>query len=184
MDFGDILDDWERLSARPGGLDQASEAEKRLKAEESARRAAADAERRRRETAARKSLAHWLDEYGVEDKDREAPAAGSDGDRASREAESRRVRTKRPDASLDLHGMTQAEAEAALERFLESSARLGLEKVLVITGKGNHSQGEPILGKMARRVLESSPVAGRFGAADAQEGGKGALYVILRAGSR
>ncbi|MEM9170588.1 MAG: Smr/MutS family protein, partial [Pseudomonadota bacterium] len=37
---------------------------------------------------------------------------------------------------LDLHGMTQAAAEAALRRFLAAAARDGCRCVLVITGKG------------------------------------------------
>ncbi len=180
MDFGDILDDWEKLSARPGGLDPASEAEKKLKDEEARARAEIDAQRRRVATVARKSLSSWLDEYGVEDKDREGLDASPAKARADKEAQARRLRLKKADAAIDLHGMIQAQAETALGIFLEVSARKGLEKVLVITGKGIHSEGEPILGKVARRVIESSPFAGRFGTADSSEGGAGALYVVLK----
>lgn len=187
MDFGDILDDWEKLSAKPGGLDAASEAEKRLKEAERLRKAALDAgDGRKPPQAARDSLAAWLESHGVEDKD--SPGSGPSADeaelRAGREEEARRLKALRPQASIDLHGMTQAEAEAALAAFLEASALRGYEKVLVITGKGIHSQGEPILGKAARRVLEASPFAGRFGTADASCGGGGALWVLLKKGGK
>jgi DNA-nicking Smr family endonuclease len=184
MDFGDILDDWENRSSRPGGLEAAADAEKRLKEEERRKRLAAESERKKTATAARASLASWLDTYGVEDKDSRRGESPRDERqlRAEREAESKRLKAAKPEAIIDLHGMTQAQAEAALESFLETQAKKGLEKVLVITGKGLHSQGEPILGKAARRVLEASPFAGRFGLADASEGGGGALWVLLKKG--
>jgi DNA-nicking Smr family endonuclease len=183
MDFGHILDDWERLSAKPGGLDKAAEAERALKEVERKRRLAAEAEGNRLSAKALSSLASWLDTYGVEDKDADCVAEGKDeaGLRRDRESEARRVKLLKPEARIDLHGLTQEEAQASLEAFLEASARAGLEKVLVITGKGLHSEGEPILGKAARRVIEASPWAGRFGAAAAADGGSGALWVILKA---
>src|SRR5690349_4813914 len=45
------------------------------------------------------------------------------------------------DGRLDLHGLTQAEAHEALDRFLSSSAHMGRRCVLVITGKGVGAQG-------------------------------------------
>lgn len=198
MDFGNILDDWEKFSAKPGGLEKAAEAEKQLREEDSrARRNAGEggkAGKARKGQDARESLAAWLDSHAVDDKDAclagRGEAGGDNGDadgdarsiQAARESESRRLASKRPEASLDLHGMRAEEAEAALAAFLEASARKGLEKVLVITGKGIHSQGEPVLGKAARRAIEASPWAGRFGVADAASGGGGALWVILKKG--
>jgi DNA-nicking Smr family endonuclease len=196
MDFGNILDDWEKLSAKPGGLEKAVEAEKQLRDEDSRarRKAKACAEAGRTGSSgkgakgqdARDSLAAWLDSHTVDDKD--ASSAGrpegedARGAQAARETEARRLAAKRPEAVLDLHGMTAEEAEAALSAFFEVSVRKGLEKVLVITGKGIHSQGEPVLGKAARRAIEASPWAGRFGVADAASGGGGALWVILKKG--
>ncbi|HOX48010.1 MAG TPA: Smr/MutS family protein [Spirochaetia bacterium] len=181
MDFGDILDEWDKRSSKPGGLKGADEVERRLREAEASRLALLKEEERRKAAAkarARYSLESWLDEHGVEDKDgKDEPQAGG---QASREAEARRLKDLKPQARLDLHGMRALEAEAALASFLEASSRAGLEKVLVVTGKGMHSQGEPVLGKTARRVLESSPFAGRFGQADPSEGGSGALWVIVR----
>lgn len=180
MDFGDILNDWERLSARPGGLSKAEEAEKTAKeaqAKALAERRREEA-RRRRERAAR-GLETWLEENPVPDKDAEPEAVD---ERRLREAERERLRELKPQARLDLHGKTAAEAEAALALFLNECVVRGLEKVLVVTGKGNHSAGEPVLGKAARRVLESSPLAGSFGQAEKSLGGSGALWVVLRKG--
>lgn len=195
MDFGDILDDWDKLSAKPGGLEKAAEAEKQLREEDSRSkregkggqgRTKSGASSGEKAKGALDSLAAWLDSHAVDDKDARAVERRGEGDpravQKAREAEARRLAAKRPDAALDLHGMTADEAETALLAFLEASARKGCEKVLVITGKGIHSQGEPVLGKAARRAIESSPWAGRFGVADAASGGGGALWVILKKG--
>lgn len=190
MDFGDILDDWEKLSARPGGLEKAAEAERQLRDEDlRAGRKAVDGAKpgkAGRGGNAHDSLAAWLDSHTIDDKDARSAGVGAEGDarslQSAREAEARRLAAKRPDASLDLHGMRAEEAEAALAAFLEASAMKGSEKVLVITGKGIHSRGEPVLGRAARRAIEASPWAGRFGTADAASGGGGALWVILKKG--
>ena len=179
MKFGELLDQWDRLSAKPGGLDAADEAERRARELEAGEREKRrkDAARKRSD-ASRVSLESWLSTHVVEDKD--AGGASSSGDR---DAEARRLADLRPEARLDLHGRTAAEAELALGIFLEDSSRRGLEKVLVITGKGNHSADGPVLGKTVRRFLEASPRAGRFGQAGKTEGGSGALWVILRRGT-
>jgi DNA-nicking Smr family endonuclease len=81
---------------------------------------------------------------------------------------------------LDLHGLTEAAAHAALDRFVRGSWQDGLRMLLIITGKG---RGEGVLrsgvprwlaaGEHAARVLRVSP-------ARPQHGGSGALYVLLR----
>ena len=182
MDFGDLLDEWERRSAQPGGLDAARDAEDRARRQESERRAALQREAvaRKKREASRLSLESWLDLHGVEDKDR---IGGETGDSVAREAEARRLASLLPEAVLDLHGRTVAEAEQSLGIFLEDASRGGLEKVLVITGKGNHSAEGPVMGKAVRAYLEASPLAGRFGQASRAEGGTGALWVLIRRGS-
>lgn len=174
MRFGDILNEWESRTAIPGGLDKAAEAEERLRRSDAEAKAGRKPPKR---SDAQNSLIAWLDEYGTEDKDSEGPAAVSERER---EAENRRLRDLRPQARLDLHGQTAEDAEKSIEAFLEGASRSGLEKVLVVTGKGVHSKGEPVLGKTARRVLEASPFAGRFGTAAQQDGGSGALWVLIR----
>lgn len=181
MDFKDILDDWERLSAKPGGLEKAAEAERLLRAEEARRRGEGPKEAPKKPSTAQESLSSWLDSHGTPDAgDREGEPGDPGRVRAGKEAEARRLKALKPEARIDLHGLKAAEAEASLAAFLEAASRRGLEKILVVTGKGIHSQGEPVLGKVARRVIETSPWAGRFGTADAASGGGGALWVILR----
>ena len=86
------------------------------------------------------------------------------------------------DARLDLHGLTQSEAHAALLRFLRNTHRRDARLVLVITGKGRG--GEP--GVLRRQVPQwlglpefRSLVLG-FEDAHVTHGGEGALYVRLR----
>jgi DNA-nicking Smr family endonuclease len=85
------------------------------------------------------------------------------------------------EARLDLHGMTQAEAHRALVRFVAGSRANGRRCLLVITGHGRISGGvlkaavprwlgEP---ELRRHVLALAP-------AQPQDGGSGALYVLLR----
>ena len=82
---------------------------------------------------------------------------------------------------IDLHGMTQAAAHAALDRFVRHAVADGLRLLLVITGKGSVSEG--VLrravprwlgaGEHAAHVLRTTP-------AQRKHGGDGALYVLLR----
>lgn len=185
MDFGDVLDEWERLSSRPGGLDRAMRAERRAhEAEEDLRRkaslaASAEAERKKREEqrrleSSRLSMEAWLDRHGVVDKDARPEGASSGAE------EAKRIAALKPGARLDLHGKTVAEAEHALGIFLEDAAKRGIEKVLVITGKGNHSTKGGVLAKAVKAFLEANPRAGRFGTADRANGGSGALWIVVR----
>jgi DNA-nicking Smr family endonuclease len=83
---------------------------------------------------------------------------------------------------LDLHGMTEANAHAALSGFIERSARAGAKVVLVITGKGERSGGA--LRLAAPRWLSERPLAEFIlgvRQADMRHGAQGALYVRLRA---
>lgn len=86
-----------------------------------------------------------------------------------------------PAARLDLHGMTQAEAHAALDDFLDRSVRRGMRLVLAITGKG--SGGDGVLRRMLPRWIQSGPHAARVlrcEPAHVRHGGDGAWYVYLR----
>ncbi|HZL41409.1 MAG TPA: Smr/MutS family protein [Pseudolabrys sp.] len=86
------------------------------------------------------------------------------------------------DARLDLHGLTQSEAHAALLRFLRNAHARDARLLLVITGKGRG--GEP--GVLRRQVPQwlglpefRSLVIG-FEDAHIAHGGEGALYVRVR----
>jgi DNA-nicking Smr family endonuclease len=91
------------------------------------------------------------------------------------------------DARIDLHGMTQAQAHAALVRFVRRAQQDGVKFALVVTGKGSRSAdaaGER--GVLRRQVplwlqlpeLRDAVVG--FEAAHVAHGGEGALYVRLR----
>jgi len=97
------------------------------------------------------------------------------------------------EARIDLHGMTQNEAHAALFRFLHRAQADGAKTVLVVTGKGSRRQSpssardferEP--GVLRRQVPlwlalpEFRPLVVGFDDAHAGHGGQGALYVRLR----
>jgi DNA-nicking Smr family endonuclease len=87
------------------------------------------------------------------------------------------------DARLDLHGLTQSEAHAALLHFLRSAGARDARLVLVITGKGR-SEGER--GVLRRQVPmwlglpEFRALVVGFEDAHIAHGGEGALYVRVR----
>jgi DNA-nicking Smr family endonuclease len=93
------------------------------------------------------------------------------------------------DARLDLHGMTQSKAHAALFNFLQRARSDGARIALVVTGKGA-KRGEPGEGDergVLRRQVPNwlslpefrSLIVG-FEHAHIGHGGQGALYVRLR----
>lgn len=94
------------------------------------------------------------------------------------------------EARIDLHGLTQARAHAALLGFLASKQAEGLKTVLVITGKGRpgdaerHSEGERgVLRRLVPAWLgarDAASLVESFGEAAPPHGGGGALYVRLR----
>ncbi len=124
-------------------------------------------------------LNHWLAVHGVPDKD-EGLRQGEADDRRSRMEEADRIKRMRPQAFLDLHGKTAAEAEALIVDFLLSGSRSGFEKVLIIHGKGLHSTAEHVMTEVVRRALETNGLAGSFGPADRTQGGRGATWVRIR----
>lgn len=86
-----------------------------------------------------------------------------------------------PDATLDLHGMTEAKAHQAVMRFIPAQHKRGTRLLLIITGKGRGADG--VLRRnfprwcetpdLAKLILALRPAALRHGAT-------GACYVILR----
>jgi DNA-nicking Smr family endonuclease len=96
----------------------------------------------------------------------------------------------KPEARIDLHGMTLAEAHPELMAFILSSQAAGRRLVLVITGKGkNRDAGDPIptrLGVLRHQVPQwlrmppLAPVVLQVTEAHARHGGQGAFYVYLR----
>lgn len=95
-----------------------------------------------------------------------------------------------PEATIDLHGMTLAQAHPALTRFILASFAMGRRLVLVITGKGRGGSGDwhDAKGVLRRQVpdwLSGSPlgnVVQEILPAHRSHGGSGAYYVVLRRG--
>jgi DNA-nicking Smr family endonuclease len=84
---------------------------------------------------------------------------------------------------LDLHGMTAAEARRALGAALREAASAGARCVLVVHGRGLHSEGGAVLKGGVVEWLTAPPIAGlvlAFASALPRDGGAGASYVLLR----
>lgn len=187
MNFKDILDEWEKETARPYG-------KKRLKDDE--RKAASvnpssricepgdtddiektgrGAARRERDQPVANPMDIWLRRYGIQDKD------SCSTERAESPAERRRrLRALKPEAVIDLHGLTRDEAWARLDSFFADCVRRRLQKILIVHGKGTHSEDVPVLGQTVRRFLEQNPRAGESGHPAANEGGAGSTWVLLK----
>ena len=95
-----------------------------------------------------------------------------------------------PEARIDLHGLTLAEAHPELIRFILNSHSAGLRLVLVITGKGKQ---KPDYGPIPQRLgvlrhqlplwLRQTPLAHtvlQISEAHLKHGGSGAFYIYLR----
>ncbi|HSD33828.1 MAG TPA: Smr/MutS family protein [Alphaproteobacteria bacterium] len=85
-------------------------------------------------------------------------------------------------SSLDLHGLTQAEAHAAVEGFIARAADRGWRTVLIVTGKGRRDGGGILKTALPRWLNEASLRGHVLALAEArpEHGGAGALYVLLR----
>ncbi len=88
----------------------------------------------------------------------------------------------RIDLELDLHGMTRDEALKSIGHFITGAFNRGQKAVLVITGKGNNSPGEPVLqGAVISWLRETGKkMVAEFAPAPHQLGGSGALVVFLK----
>jgi DNA-nicking Smr family endonuclease len=120
--------------------------------------------------------------FDISDSD-EAIAAAAPG--VNRELMAKLRRGEFPvEGHLDLHGMTQKEARDAVERFLVESHRAGKRCVLMVHGRGLHSQDQiPVLKEAVASWLQRGRIAQSvlaFATARPHHGGAGAVYVLLR----
>ena len=109
-----------------------------------------------------------------------APGATADIDKRTAE---RLRRGKLPiEARLDLHGLRLVEAEQAFAAFLARYQAAGRRSVLVITGKGPGREGgvirQALPGWINQPANRARIVA--FAPAQPQDGGHGAVYLLLR----
>jgi DNA-nicking Smr family endonuclease len=111
--------------------------------------------------------------------------------RMDAKAHRRLVRGKlAPEDRLDLHGLTLAEAQPRLARFLLGAHASGLRLVLVITGKGRGDDGRGPIPQRAGALRHEVPVwlsrpplaalVQQVVPAHQRHGGGGAFYVWLR----
>jgi len=94
---------------------------------------------------------------------------------------------------IDLHGFSLLEANKAIEKFINDSYDNGISKIIVVTGKGLHSNVEkdPYISKdysilkysvpefiknnneLSKKILEIKE-------AQIEDGGSGAFYIFLK----
>ncbi|MBX3251648.1 MAG: Smr/MutS family protein [Myxococcales bacterium] len=90
-----------------------------------------------------------------------------------------------PEARVDLHGLSYADALRTVRQFVRDCVHRGRLTVLLIHGKGAHSDGG--VGVLAEACVEvltkggAAPFVDAFASAPARFGGEGALLVRLRA---
>ena len=95
--------------------------------------------------------------------------------------------------SLDLHGYTLEQANNAIEQFILKAFEEGVSKLIVVTGKGIHSNVEkdPYVSKDLSILKYSVPefinnnqnlmkVINDIQDATIEDGGSGAFYVLLK----
>ena len=83
--------------------------------------------------------------------------------------------------TLDMHGMTSAEARMSLLAFIDSNRERGARCVHIIHGKGFGSgQSAPVLKNRLNNWLRQHHDVLAFCSATPRDGGAGALYVLLR----
>ena len=95
--------------------------------------------------------------------------------------------------SIDLHGYTLEEANKTIEEFINNSYREKINKLIVVTGKGIHSQNEkdPYVSKDLSILKYSVPefisnnknlmkIIYEMKDAKIEDGGGGAFYVFLK----
>ncbi len=85
---------------------------------------------------------------------------------------------------IDLHGMIQPDAKQALRDFIIKSVGKGMRTVLVVHGRGLGSPGgRPVLKHGSAQWLSHGEIGAHvhaFSTARPQDGGAGAMYVLLK----
>jgi DNA-nicking Smr family endonuclease len=95
--------------------------------------------------------------------------------------------------SIDLHGYTLEEANKTIENFIIKSFQENINKLIVVTGKGTHSQNEkdPYVSKDLSILKYSVPefisnnkyltkIIYEMKDAKIEDGGAGAFYIFLK----
>lgn len=177
MDFGDILNQWDSIqksgAASPKNNSSSSKKQVQKKTVSSPQKDSLP------ETEGKQinPMELWLRRYGTVDKDEEIDRI----ERKKQNTDREYLKSLKPQAVIDLHGLTRDEAWQRLDAFTGDCVRRGLKKVLIIHGKGIHSNGsDPVLGDMVRKFIETDKRLGSSGHSDRTHGGSGSTWVILR----
>ena len=85
----------------------------------------------------------------------------------------------RPEAKLDLHGLSRIQSEGRLSGFLKQAQEEGKRCVIVITGKGSLSN-PAVLRLKVPEWLRDNPLVLKVAQAQPKDGGAGAFYVYLK----
>ncbi len=89
-----------------------------------------------------------------------------------------------PTATLDLHGCQAKPAQLALHEFLLRCGARGERCVRIIHGKGRGAHGAtPVLKSIVNHWLRERPQVLAFCSAPPNDGGTGAVYVLLKRSS-
>ncbi|MBY0378003.1 MAG: Smr/MutS family protein [Gammaproteobacteria bacterium] len=82
---------------------------------------------------------------------------------------------------LDLHGLKEDEAMTKLKDFIYESHQKKIKVVLIVHGKGNRNTlNAPILKNAVNMQLRHLEIVLAFCSARSEEGGTGAIYVLLK----
>lgn len=98
-----------------------------------------------------------------------------EGTPSARRVSPRRIKI---DATLDLHGYRLEQALMEVERFIAEGRAAGHQKLLIVHGKGESSGA--VLRSSVRAFLEQDMRVGAMDYADGANGGRGALWFLLR----
>lgn len=84
-----------------------------------------------------------------------------------------------PARRLDLHGLTSRDALREVRQFIDLHRR-AFRCVAIVHGRGNNSPGRAVLKVDTRAFLRTHPAVLAYTDAPRDDGGSGAVYVLLR----
>jgi DNA-nicking Smr family endonuclease len=83
--------------------------------------------------------------------------------------------------TLDLHGLNRDQARLSVAHFVNTATQQGVKRVRIVHGQGfGSTHGGALLRQQTRHWLTQMPDVLAFVGAPAQDGGKGAVLVLLR----
>lgn len=183
MDFGKILDEWESIQGHSDKTRKKNQENSSSRSSDKAKRAKDSSVNGKKDTGKSRTddwTAH-LDAYAPSEdviKQKEEDERSHPGLKAN--AGKKSAKDISPQRILDLHGMVSDTAHKTTMNFLKQASKDGLKKVLIIHGKGNHSQEEPVLKRVVKTCIDISPHAGLSGTPGRALGGSGATWVMIK----